>query len=112
MRNASQIDAVEMLLCALYEGTASHGPWVCDHEVEQELGDLSYDKPLDVIVPYQYALLTLASARACATTREATLAVRSAADTLLALLDMRDWLAQRNRPPSAECGIPAQEMHP
>lgn len=93
MRHATDTEAVEMLLRALFEGTASDNPWVDDRAVEWEMEELVYHKPFDMLVPYQYLLLTLASQKARAVTCHTTQMVRTAADRLLALLDIYERAA-------------------
>ena len=87
MRNATPTQAVEMLLRVLFEGTASDGPWVEHNGIAWEMEELVYHEPLDMLVPYQYLLLTLASDETRAVTRQTAQAVRAAADRLLALLE-------------------------
>jgi hypothetical protein len=87
MRNATETESVEMLLGALFEGTASDGPWVEHNGAAWEMEELAYHEQMDIIVPYQYLLLTLASDETRAVTRQAAQAVRDAADRSLALLD-------------------------
>jgi len=53
MRNTTKTQAVELLLRALYEGTESDGPWVDHRSVEWEMEELSYHKPLDMLVPFR-----------------------------------------------------------
>ena len=87
MRNTTPTQSVEKLLRALFEGTASDGPWVEHNGVAWEMEELAYDEPLDMVVPYQYLLLTLASDKTRTVTRQTVQAVRDAADRLLALLE-------------------------
>lgn len=87
MRLSTSPEAIEQLLRALYEGTASDNPWVDHNGAAWEMEELSYDEEADTFVPYSARLLTRASPRTRALTREAALAVRAAADRLLALLD-------------------------
>ena len=87
MRNTTPTKAVEMLLRALFEGTASDGPWVEHNGIAWEMEELACYEPLDMLVPYQYLLLTLASDETRAVTRQTAQAVRAAADRLLALLE-------------------------
>ena len=98
MRTTPATQSVEMLLRALFEGTASDGPWVEHNGVAWEMEELAYHEPLDMLVPYQYLLLTLASDRARALTRQAAQAVRGAADQLLALLDTYERAAAGAHP--------------
>jgi len=98
MRTTPETQAVEMLLRALFEGTASDGPWVEHNGVAWEMEELAYHEPLDMLVPYPYMLLTLASDRARALTRQAAQAVRGAADQLLALLDIYERAAGGEHP--------------
>ena len=90
MRTAPPTQAVEMLLRALYEGTASDGPWVAHNGVAWEMGDMAYDEERDEVMPYRILLLTRASERTRALTCEAARAVREAAEGLLALLEGQD----------------------
>jgi hypothetical protein len=87
MRNTTPTQSVEKLLRALFEGTASDGPWVEHNGIAWEMEELAYHEPLDMVVPYQYLLLTLASDQTRDGTRQAVQAVRDAADQLLVLLD-------------------------
>ncbi|MEA3338457.1 MAG: hypothetical protein U9R15_00680, partial [Chloroflexota bacterium] len=61
MRNTTKAKSVELLLNVLYEGTESDGPWVKNRAVELEMEGLFFHEPLDMIVPYQYSLITIAS---------------------------------------------------
>jgi len=61
MRNTTPTQSIEKLLRALFEGTASDGPWVEHNGIAWEMEELAYHEPLDMVVPYQYLLLTLAS---------------------------------------------------
>lgn len=87
MRTATPTQAVEMLLRALYEGTASDRPWIDHNGVAWEMEELTCDGTVDVPLAYQTALLTRANERARDLTRQALLAVRAAADRALAMLD-------------------------
>jgi hypothetical protein len=98
MRNTTPTQSVEKLLRALFEGTASDGPWVEHNGIAWEMEELAYHKPLDMVVPYQYLLLTLASDQARAGTRQAAQAVRDAADQLLALLETYQQAAAGEHP--------------
>jgi hypothetical protein len=98
MRNTTPTQAVEKLLRALFEGTASDGPWVEHNGIAWEMEELAYHEPLDIVVPYQYLLLTLASDKARAATRQAAQAVREAADRLLALLETYQQAAVGEHP--------------
>jgi len=98
MRNTTPTQSVEKLLRALYEGTASDGPWVEHNGIAWEMEELAYHEPLDMVVPYQYLLLTLASDQARAGTRQAAQAVRDAADQLLALLETYQQAAAGEHP--------------
>jgi hypothetical protein len=98
MRNTTPTQAVEMLLRALFEGTASDGPWVEHNGIAWEMEELAYHEPLDMAVPYQYLLLTLASDEARAATRQTLQAVRQAADLLLALLEVYERAAAGEHP--------------
>jgi hypothetical protein len=90
MRTATPTQAVEMLLRALYEGTASDYPWVSHNGVAWQMEELTCDGRVGAPLAYQTALLTLADERTRELTRQAALAVRAAADRLLALLEDRD----------------------
>jgi len=61
VRDVTDTEAVEMLLRALYEGTASDCPWVRDWGVAGEMEELAYHRATDALVPYQCLLITLAS---------------------------------------------------
>ena len=98
MRNTTPTQSVEKLLRALFEGTASDGPWVEHNGIAWEMEELAYHEPLDMVVPYQYLLLTLASDQARAATRQAAQAVRDAADRLLALLETYEQAAAGEHP--------------
>jgi len=98
MRNTTKTKSVELLLNVLYEGTESDVPWVKNRAVELEMKDLFSHEPLDMIVPYQYSLITIASDAARAITRETAQAAREAADNLLALLDVYDKALQGDHP--------------
>jgi hypothetical protein len=87
MRTTPTSEAIEALLRAVFEGTASDGPWVEHNGAAWEMQELAYDAARDVTLPYQSLLLTLASDRTRAFTRDAVVAVREAADQLLALLE-------------------------
>jgi hypothetical protein len=89
IRTAPPNQAVEMLLRALYEGTASDGPWVAHNGAAWEMGDMAYDEEQDEHIPYCTLLVTRASERTRALTVEAARAVRAAAEALLALLEMQ-----------------------
>ena len=93
MRNATPTQAVEMLLRALFEGTASDGPWVEHNGIACEMEELAYNEPLDMLVPYQYLLLTLASDETRAVTRQSAQAVRAAADRLMATTSSSSWIS-------------------
>jgi len=98
MRNTTLSQSVELLLHVLFEGTESDAPWVGHRPVEQEMDELGYHEQLDMLVPYQYLLLTLASDETRAATRESTQAVRDAAEQLLALLDIYERAARGDHP--------------
>lgn len=98
MRNATPTRAVEMLLYVLLEGTEAHRPWIEDRGVVQEMNALGYHRALDMGVPDQYSLITLASDEAREATREAAQAVREAADNLLVLLDLYEEARQGDHP--------------
>ena len=86
IRTASPNQAIEMLLRALYEGTASDGPWVAHNGAAWEMGDMAYDEERDEAIPYRALLLAQASEQTRALTWEAARAVRAAAEGVLALL--------------------------
>ena len=90
MRTAPPTQAVEMLLRALYEGTASDRPWVAHNGAAWEMGDMAYDEERDEYIPYRALLMTRASERTRALTCEAVRAVRAAAEGVLALLEGQD----------------------
>ena len=98
MRNTTPTQSVEKLLRALFEGTASDGPWVEHNGVAWEMEELAYHEPLDMLVPYQYLLLTLASDETRAATRQTAQTVRDAADRLLALLETHERAAAGEHP--------------
>jgi len=98
MRTTTPTQAVEKLLRALFEGTASDGPWVEHNGIAWEMEELAYHEPLDMVVPYQYLLLTLASDQTRAVTRQTVQAVRDAADRLLALLETYEQVAAGEHP--------------
>jgi hypothetical protein len=87
MRTATPTQAVEMLLRAFYEGTASDGPWVAHNGVAWEMEEWACDESVDGPRAYQRALLTLADARARALTRETVKVVQVAAQRVLVLLE-------------------------
>jgi hypothetical protein len=98
MRTTTETKAVEMLLRALFEGTESDDPWIGHRGVIQEMEELAYHQALDMEIPYQYLLLTLASDEARDATRQAVQAVRAAAGQLLTLLDIYERAAQGDHP--------------
>ena len=98
MRNVTPTQSVEKLLRALFEGTASDGPWVEHNGIAWEMEELAYHEPLDMVVPYQYLLLTLASDETRAVTRQTAQAVRDAADRILALLETYEQAAAGEHP--------------
>lgn len=98
MRNVEDAEAVEMLLRVFFEGSASDVPWVRHWGIEGEMEALAYHEQLDVLIPYQYLLLTLASEATREVTRETARAVRAAAEKLLALLDLYDEARQGDHP--------------
>ena len=95
MRTSPPTQATEQLLRALYEGTASDGPWVEHNGVAWEMEELAEGGDWDLPLSYQSLLLTLASDRARALTRQAVEAVRGATDQVLALLDLYEQAATR-----------------
>ena len=90
MRTATPTEAIEQLLRALFEGTASDGPWVDHNGAAWEMGEMAYDEERDEYVPYRTLLVTRASERTQALTWEAARAVRAAAEGVLALLGERE----------------------
>lgn len=98
MRNVTDAEAVEMLLRVFFEGSASDVPWVRHWGIEAEMEELAYHKELDMPVPYQYLLLTLAGDATREATRETAEAVRDAVEKLLALLDLYDEVRQGEHP--------------
>ena len=87
MRNATPTQAVETLLRALFEGTASDGPWVEHNGIAWEMEELACDESVDGPLAYQTALVTLASDRARALTRQTVQVVQKTAQRVLAFLD-------------------------
>jgi hypothetical protein len=87
MRTATPTQSIEKLLRALYEGTASDGPWVAHNGVAWEMEELACDESVDGPLAYQTALVTLASDRARALTRETIHVVDSTVHCVLALLE-------------------------
>ena len=61
MRTATPTQSVEKLLHALFEGTASDGPWVEHNGVAWEMEELACDESVDGPLAYQTALVTLAN---------------------------------------------------
>lgn len=98
MRLSSPPESVEQLLRALYEGTASDVPWVDHNGAAWEMGELAYDEEADEYVPYRALLLTRASDRTRALTRQAACAVHDTADRLLALLDSCERTTKEREP--------------
>jgi hypothetical protein len=98
MRNVTDAEAVEMLRRVFFEGSASDVPWVRHWGIEAEMEELAYHKELDMPVPYQYLLLTLAGDATREATRETARAVRDAAEKLLALLHLYDEARQGEHP--------------
>ncbi len=98
MRKTPDTEAVEMLLRALYEGTASDCPWVRNWSVAGEMEELAYHRATDALVPYQYLLITLASDQTRDVTRRTARAVRRAADHVLELLDRYHAARQGQHP--------------
>ena len=98
MRNANTSQAVEMLLRALFGGTEADSPWVEHKGAAREMEELAYHEQLDMIVPFQYLLLTLASDETRTVTRQAAEAVRDAVEQLLALLDTYEQAASGEHP--------------
>ena len=89
MRTVTRTEAAEMLLRALYEGTASDGPWVHHNGVAWAMEELACDDSLDPQAPYLVALLTQADDRARRHTIETLHVVERAAQCLLDLLEER-----------------------
>ena len=87
MRTATPTQAIEMLLRALYEGTASDYPWIAHNGVAWEMEEWACDESVDGPLAYQRALLTLADSRTRALTRETVKAVQVAAQRVLTLLE-------------------------
>jgi len=98
MHTTTATKTVEMLLRALFEGTESDDPWIGHRGVVQEMEELAYHQALDMEIPYQYLLLTLASDEARAATHQTVQAVREAADRLLALLETYQQAAAGEHP--------------
>jgi hypothetical protein len=98
MHTTTETKAVEMLLRALFEGTESDDPWIGHRGVIQEMEELAYHQALDMEIPYQYLLLTLASDEARDATHQAVQAVHAAASQLLTLLDIYERAAQGDHP--------------
>jgi len=90
MRKASETEAVEKLLRALYEGTATDCPWVQHNGVAWEMQELSYLREADLQLPYLGVLFALAGPEARAVTAKTARAVRNAAERLLALIEQYD----------------------
>ncbi len=86
MRLATPFQAVEMLLRALYEGTASDGPWVAHNGVAWEMEEVACSGSIGAPPDYLTALLTCADGRICKVTCQTLLVVRAAADLALAML--------------------------
>jgi hypothetical protein len=87
VRNTTPSQSVEMLLRALYEGTASDGPWVAHNGVAWDMEELTCDGTTNAPLAYQTALLTRADERARTLTRQALLVVQAAAARAVAMLD-------------------------
>lgn len=98
MRNSTKSESIELLLSVIYEGTESDAPWVKNRSVEREMEDLFIHTQLNMIVPYQYSLITLASEETRSATRETAQAVRETVDNLLALLDLYEEARQGDHP--------------
>ena len=90
MRNATPTQSVEKLLRALFECTASDGPWVEHNGIAWEMEELACDESVDRPLAYQTALVTLASDRARALTRQTVQVVQKTAQHILALLDAHE----------------------
>jgi len=88
MRTAPLAQSIELLLRAMYEGTASDEPWVRHNGVAWEMQDLACADGRCDTLPYQGLLFTAASPRVRALTRETAAAVRYAAEAVLTLLDL------------------------
>ena len=87
MRTTPPTQAVEKLLRALFEGTASDGPWVAHNGVAWEMEELACEESVDGPLAYQTALVTLASDRARTLTRQTVQVVQKTAQRVLAFLD-------------------------
>ena len=87
MRNTTPTQAIEMLLRALFEGTASDGPWVEHNGVAWEMEELACDESVAGPLAYQTALVTSASDRTRTLTRQTAQVVQKTAQHVLALLD-------------------------
>jgi hypothetical protein len=77
MRNATPTQSVEKLLRALFEGTASDGPWVEHNGIAWEMEELACDESVDGPLAYQTALVTVQ-------------VVQKTAQHVLALLDAHE----------------------
>ncbi len=99
MRTSPPTQAVEMLLRALYEGTASDGPWVGHNGVAWEMEELTCDGTVNAPLAYQTALLTLADDRARALTCQTLRVVQATAERVLTLLGTcDDWGTEEQKP--------------
>lgn len=89
---------VEHLLDFILEGTEALGPWLRDHATLLEMEELGLHEALNMVVPYQYLLCTIASDEARRAVRQAAEEIRATVDQLLALLDVYDQAAQGEHP--------------
>jgi hypothetical protein len=94
MREVGKAEAVEILLGALFEGSACDGPWVQHCDVAGEMEELAFHKHPAMAVPYQYLLITLASDQVREVTRQTARAVQKATQNLLGLLEAYDQARQ------------------
>ncbi len=108
MDNQSSSSTLELLLRAFFEGTSADDAWVRDERVEEEMQDLSYHRSLDMLVPYQYLLFSLAGDEARAAARRVAQDVRIAADHLLRLIDRYQQEATGEHPEWARFAVLAQ----
>ena len=97
MRTSDPTAAIEMLLRALYEGTASDLPWVAHNGVAWTKEELACQPWPEPAFPYQDALTRCADAQIYTLTRETTRVVRDAADQLLILLDRYDSIQSKEK---------------
>lgn len=99
MRTSSPAQAIEMLLRALYEGTASDRPWVAHNGIAWEMEELTCDGSVNAPLAYQTALLNLADERTRALTCQTLRVVRATAERVMTLLDTCDgWGTEEQKP--------------